>query len=291
MPSQEFARFQERLLKAFESMDGTRGSYDAAMAALLPASQVVRFTRSLLNGIPAEMAVSGDGGNKLIYYIHGGGFSMGSAFSSRRFTGALAEKTGQTVWAPDYRLAPEHPYPAAVLDCLDAYCGLLQIAPASDIALIGDSAGGNLCLATMLLARDMGLPLPASITAISPVADFRAVSGSYQENSGEDRLISREGVLAMAEQYLGQLPRECAYASPALGSYKGFPPMLVLVGGSEVLQGDAEAVAKKARQCGVPVDLQVWPDMMHVFPVFAGEFPEADQGLDAIVRFMQSVWE
>ena len=244
MPSQEFVQFQQRLLKAFETMDGTRGSYDSAMAALLPASQNVRFTRSSLNGIPAEMAASPDGcGDKLICYIHGGGFSMGSAFSSQRFTGALAEKTGRTVWAPDYRLAPEHPYPAAVLDCLDAYCGLLRIVPASDIAVVGDSAGGNLCLATMLLARDMGLPLPASITAISPVAGFLATNSSYQKNSRDDRLITREGVFLMAEQYLGQTPRTCAYASPVFGSYKRFPPMLIVVGGSEVLRGDAEAVA------------------------------------------------
>lgn len=292
MPSQEFEQFKERLLNVFARLDGTRGGYDAAMAALLPALQGVQVTLNELGSIPAEQVVSEGGcGDNYILYIHGGGFSQGSAYSSRRFTSALAKKTGQTVFVPDYRLAPEHPYPAALLDCLNAYSGLINKTKASKIAVVGDSAGGNLCLATMLLARDLGLPLPASITAISPITDFRAESTSYQRNAASDRLLSREGIRSMVEQYMGKTPKDSAFAAPQLGRYDGFPPMLILAGGGEVLLGDAEALAEEARRSGSPVDLQIWLDMMHVFPVFVGEFPEADQGLNAIVRFIQSNWE
>ena len=228
-------------------------------------------------GVPAEWVIAPDVDDRVILYLHGGAYHLGSLDSSRRHASLLSAAARARVLNVAYRLAPEHPFPAAVHDATSAYRWLCPGAAApSRTAIAGDSAGGGLALAALVALRDAGDPLPAAGVAISPVTDLEASGDSMTSRADVDLLIRPEGVKESADWYLaGQDPRH-PYASPLHADLAGLPPLLIQVGDAEVLLDDSTRFAARAKEAGVDVVLEVWPEMFHVWHAFAGLLPEAD---------------
>ncbi|WP_337188029.1 alpha/beta hydrolase [Phenylobacterium sp.] len=264
-----------------------------AQAAVFAASQPppppgLRITPTALGGVPAETVEVEDGaGPHHVLHLHGGGYVMGDPAASRGFTTALALATRARVVSLDYRLAPAHPFPAAVDDALAAYAGLLDDGvPASRLALAGESAGGGLVVAALLAIRDAGLPRPACAVAMSPWTDLACTGASYETRAGCDPLLTRHVLLEMADQYLAGQDPGAPLASPGEADLAGLPPLLVQVGDDEVLLDDALTLARRAGDAGVRVELEVWPGMIHVWQMFAGALPEADAAIARIAAFL-----
>ncbi|MGN6516276.1 MAG: alpha/beta hydrolase [Rhizomicrobium sp.] len=218
----------------------------------------------------------------VLLYLHGGGYVLGSSKSHRHLVAALSEASDMSVFAADYRLAPENRFPAAVEDAVAAYKGLLD--PGIDpnkIAIAGDSAGGGLTLATLLAARDKGLPMPACAVAISPWADLSQGGEAYRTRIQRDPMITRDGLDEMAGAYRDGLDPKTALASPAFADFAGLPPLLIQVGTEEALHSDAEAVTARAESAGVEVSFESWAGMVHVWHAF---HPILSEGRDAIAR-------
>ncbi|HMM88064.1 alpha/beta hydrolase [Bradyrhizobium sp.] len=225
--------------------------------------------------------------DKAVLYFHGGGFRIGSVSSHRDLIARIALAAGCRVLAVNYRLAPEHRFPAALDDALAAYDSMLrQGLTSTNIALAGDSAGGNLALAAMLALRERGLPLPVAAALMSPWTDLAAVGASYVNRADADPIHQRPMIRALANNYLGEQgdPRQ-PLASPLYADLGGLPPLLIQVGDRETVRDDSVMLADKARAAGVEVDLQVWDGMIHVFQMFT-EIPEAHQAIASIAGFL-----
>jgi epsilon-lactone hydrolase len=226
--------------------------------------------------------------DKAILYFHGGGFRIGSVSSHRDLIAQIAVASDCRVLAINYRLAPEHRFPAALDDALAAYDWMLGRGwKPANIAFAGDSAGGNLVLAAMLALRQRGLLLPVVGVLMSPWTDLAAAGASYVTRADADPIHQRPMILALAESYLGERgnPRE-PLASPLYADLGGLPPLLVQVGDRETVLDDSIMFADKARAAGVDVDLQVWDGMIHVFQMFGAELPEAHRAIAAIAGFL-----
>ena len=223
-----------------------------------------------------------------ILYFHGGSFVVGSPDTAMALTGNLVARTGFRALSLDYRLAPEHPFPAAIEDALGAYRALLAGgADPATIAFAGDSAGGGLAVATCLAARDAGLPMPAAIAAFSPALDMTWTGGSMETKAGIDPLFTRAALQATGALYLaGQDPHQPLLSPAVLADLAGFPPMLLQVGTREILLDDSTRFAARARDAGVDVILDVTADVPHVFQMFAGVLDEADRALDRAALFL-----
>ena len=225
--------------------------------------------------------------DKAVLYFHGGGFRIGSVSSHCDLVARIALASGCRVLAVDYRLAPEHRFPAALDDALAAYDWMLrQGLNPTNIALVGDSAGGNLVLAAMLAMRERGHPLPVAAVLMSPWTDMAATGISYVNRADADPIHQRPMILALAKDYLGEQgdPRH-PLASPLYAELGGLPPLLIQVGDRETVRDDSVMLADKARAAGVEVDLQIWDGMIHVFQMFA-EIPEAHQAIASIAGFL-----
>lgn len=223
-----------------------------------------------------------------ILYFHGGGFVFGSPETALSLTGNLVARTGFRALSVDYRLAPEHPFPAAIEDTVAAYRALLDggTDPES-IVFAGDSAGGGLTVTTCLAARAAGLPLPAGIVAFSPGLDHTRSGESMETKDGIDPFFTRDGLKNTGEWYLaGQDPRQELLSPAVFADPTGFPPMLIQVGTNEILLDDSTRMAARARAAGVDVILDVTADVPHVFQAFAGILDEADQALDRAALFL-----
>ena len=218
----------------------------------------------------------------VLLYLHGGGYVVGSPVSHRHIVAAISQASGLSVFAADYRLAPEHPFPAAVEDGVAAYKGLIDSGIANGrIAIAGDSAGGGLTLATLLAARDKGLPMPACAVAISPWADLGQGGEAYRTRMKRDPMITKDGLDTMSAAYLGGADAKTPLASPAFADFRGLPPLLIQVGTEEALHSDAEAVKARAEAAGVEVSFESWAGMVHVWHAF---HPILTEGRDAIAR-------
>ncbi len=217
-----------------------------------------------------------------LLYLHGGGYAIGSPRSHRHLAGALSIESGLAVFCADYRLAPEHPFPAAVDDAVAAYGGLLDKGFASArIAIAGDSAGGGLTIATLVALRQKGLPLPACAIAISPWCDLSQGGEAYRARARRDPIVKKEGLDAMATAYLGGADPKTPLASPAFADLKGLPPLLIQVGTGEALYDDALTLKTRAEAEGVDVSFESWGGMVHVWHIF---HPILSEGRDAIAR-------
>ncbi|MEV5650028.1 alpha/beta hydrolase [Nocardia sp. NPDC052254] len=223
-----------------------------------------------------------------ILYFHGGGFVYGSPETAMSLTGNLVSRTGFRALSVDYRLAPEHPFPAAVEDTLDAYRALLDSGePPSAVAFAGDSAGGGLAVTTCLAARDAGLPLPAAIVAFSPGLDMTRTGASMVSKAGIDPLFTRASLDHTGAMYLaGQDPSQPLLSPAVLADLTGFPPMLLQVGTNELLLDDSTRLAARARAAEVDVVLDVTAGVPHVFQCFTGILDEADEALDRAAQFL-----
>ena len=241
-------------------------------------------------GVSAEWSVAaGVDETKVVLYVHGGGYVMGSAGSHRDVTGRLSKAAGARVLSLNYRLAPEHPFPAPVDDAVAAYRWLLAqgISP-GNIAVAGDSAGGGLAIATLLALRDAGEPLPAAGIGISPWVDMEGTGESMTTRAAVDPVVQKEGLLGMAKLYLGDADPKNPLAAPLHADLAGLPPLLLQVGDAETLLDDATRLAEKARAAGVDVTLKVWDEMPHVWHLFAPILPEGRQAIDEIGSFFQA---
>jgi acetyl esterase/lipase len=188
----------------------------------------------------------------------------------------------------DYRLAPEHPFPAAVDDATAAYRWLLsQNVQPSHIVVAGDSAGGGLTLATLLALRDAKTPLPAAAVCLSPWVDMEGTGASMTTRAKADPVVQKQGLLGMAQLYLGGKDPKSPLAAPLHGDLRGLPPLYIQVGDAETLLDDATRIAEKAKAAGVKVDLEIWPEMPHVWQLFAPLLPEGQQAIDKIGAFVQ----
>ena len=215
-----------------------------------------------------------------ILYLHGGGYVICSLDSHRHLAAEIGRASAARTLAIDYRLAPENPFPAPIEDTLAAYRYLLDsgLKP-NRIALAGDSAGGGLVVGALLAIREAGLPLPACGWCISPWVDMQAVGQSFTDRSENDPTVQRATILMMAEWYLGGADPLHPHAAPIHGDLKGLPPLLIQVGAHETLLDDSVALARKAGAADVIVDLQIWPEMIHIWHLY---FPVLSAGRRAI---------
>ena len=240
-------------------------------------------------GIPAEwIAAAGTDADRVIYYLHGGGYSIGSINTHREMISRLSRASGARALAIDYRLAPEHPFPAAVEDATTAYRWLLStgVDPAR-IVIAGDSAGGGLTVATLISLRDAGDPLPAAAVCLSPWVDLEMTGDSMTTKAEVDPMIARNDALEGAQAYLNGADPRTPLASPIHADLSVLPPLLIHVGTAEVLLDDATRLAGRARSAGVDVSLEPWDDMIHVFQFFASMLPEGQQAIDRIGEFLR----
>jgi acetyl esterase/lipase len=261
----------------------------AAFMGTFPIVGSVRRTPTELAGRPAVLVEpEGDARRGTILYFHGGWFSLGSPDTAMTVTANLVERSGVRAISLDYRLAPEHPFPAAIDDSVAAYRALLDggIDPAS-IVFAGDSAGGGLAVTTCLAARDAGLPMPAAIVAFSPVLDHTLAGVSMTTKEGADPIFTGEGIGRSAELYLGGQDPNQPLLSPAVFAHlSGLPPVLLQVGTNELLLDDSVRLAERAREAGVDVILDATDGVPHVFQAYAGTLDEADQALDRAALFI-----
>lgn len=267
------------------SVSQMRNDWDAAFGGT---RAPVTCERVSAGGVDGEWISPADGPqDKAILYFHGGGFRIGSVSSHRDLIAQIACAGGCRVLAINYRLAPEHRFPAALDDALAAYDWMRgQGLKPDNIAFVGDSAGGNLALAAMLAVRDRGCPLPVSAALMSPWTDLAAAGASYVTRADADPIHQRPMILALARSYLGEHDNPChPLVSPLYADLRGLPPLLIQVGDRETVRDDSVILAERARAAGVDVDLQVWDGMIHVFQMFA-EIPEAHQAITLIAGFL-----
>ncbi|MEU1292866.1 alpha/beta hydrolase [Streptomyces sp. NPDC005840] len=264
-----------------------RAGYDAFMARTVPSGVTVGPT--VLGGRPALSIVPDDvpAGPAVILYLHGGAFVMGSPDGYAGFTAQLARRAGARTVSLDYRLAPEHPFPAAVDDCLAAYRELLdRRVPAERIVVAGDSAGGNLALVTLLGAREAGLPLPAAAAVLSPLTDFTGGGASVRTKADADPVFDADFLVPVRAAYLGDHDPRAPFASPFFARLDGLPPLLIQVGSNEVMLDDAVRFAGRAGAAAVDVTLEIVGQVPHVFPMHYEVMEEADAGLTRAARFL-----
>ena len=233
---------------------------------------------------------------KVLLYFHGGGFRVGSVRSHRDLIARISAAAGCRALGVDFRLAPEHHFPAPIEDAVTAYRWLLaQGFKPKNIALVGDSAGGNLVLTSMLSLRAQGLPLPAAAAVMSAWTDLTASGESYETRTNADPIHQRKMILGVAKGYLGDASDPNAdpknpLASPLYAELQGLPPLLLQVGDRETVLDDSKNFAAKARAAGVDVELEVWDNMIHVFQQFTSELPEALSAIESIGRFLRKHW-
>ena len=252
----------------------------------------VSYRSDTVAGVPVIRAYpEGADRSRVIVYTHGGGFAVGSASSHRKLAGHLAKALGVTAVVLHYRRAPEHPFPAQLEDTVGVYQALLRegFAPAG-ITTAGDSAGGNLAIASVLKLRELGLPLPGSVIAFSPWLDMALRGATIDSNGDSDALVGRGILEGMRDMFLGgRTSPTDPLANPLENHFDGFPPLYVNAGTDETLLSDSQALHDKARQAGVKVTLSIVPGMQHVFPALAGRAPEADQELVRIAAWYRSL--
>ena len=226
---------------------------------------------------------------RCILYFHGGAYTTMSARLYRPITTRLAVESGVRLFALDYRLAPEDPYPAALMDALAAYRALMASGTsADDIVVAGDSAGGGLALAMLVALRDARDRLPAAAVLFSPWTDLAGTGASLVENSVSDAMFFGSWVKAVAQHYLGDTPATDKLVSPVYADLTGLPPILIQVSDSEVLLDDSRRVAANAQRAGVAVTLTLWPGLPHVWQFFAAILPEARAALREAGAFVRA---
>jgi monoterpene epsilon-lactone hydrolase len=224
--------------------------------------------------------------DRYILFFHGGGYVVGSASLYRDFTWRIAVAARACVLYFDYRLAPEHPFPAAVEDSVKAYRWLADRLDHRRIAFVGDSAGGGLALAALHKLRDEGFDLPGAVVAVSPWTDLALTGESLQSNAAVDPMMNVSGLPSLANHYLAGADPRNPYASPLYGDPSGLPPTLIQVGSDEILRDDAVRMAEKLKAAGCDVEIEVWPRMPHAWHLYARIVPEGRHAIEQIGTFL-----
>ncbi|MGK2914135.1 MAG: alpha/beta hydrolase [Porticoccaceae bacterium] len=276
-----YEKMKDKVDKMRDNFARTTRSFTAPADTLVEAVDV--------DGIPAEwVSAPGVEQDRVLLYLHGGGYVIGSLDSHRGLVARLSKAANCRALALDYRLAPEHRYPAAVEDATKAYRWLLArgIAPGK-LAIAGDSAGGGLTMATLVALRDAGDPLPAAAAPISPWVDLEGTGESLKTRLDVDPMVEPGGLFGMAKIYLGDADPRQPTASPLYADMAGLPPLLIQVGDLETLLDDSTRLAARAQAAGVDVTLEVWPEMVHVWQLFAPMLPEGREAIVRIGAFLQ----
>jgi monoterpene epsilon-lactone hydrolase len=292
MPSRQLQMIIETLRSrpamADLSIEDQRAAFDA-LASQFPLAEDVRRDPVDAAGVPAEWITTPEALHEWgIYYLHGGGYTLGSINTHREMISRLSRAARARALAIDYRLAPEHPFPAAVEDSTAAYRWLLAIGvdPAR-LVIAGDSAGGGLTVATLVALRDAGDPLPAAAVCLSPWVDLEGLGESMTTRAEVDPMVQREELLQHVKAYLGDAHPRTPLAAPLYADLRGLPPLLIQVGTAETLLDDSTRLAERAKAAGVDVVLEPWDDMIHVWQFCAAILPEGQQAIDRIGEFIR----
>jgi acetyl esterase/lipase len=291
MPSEGFNSLVA-LMESQETLDmpiPERRAMVEEMSMVTPPPGDVTYEEVDAAGVPSEWVTApGATADRTIFYVHGGAYTICSPRTHRRLTAELSRASGYRVLAIDYRLAPEHPFPAAVEDAVAAYRWLLEGGTAPEhVAIAGDSAGGGLTIATLVSARDQGIPLPAAAVTISPWADLEMTGESMDAKASADPMIDRERLKDSADAYLDGTDARTPLASPIYADLTGLPPLFIHVGGRETLLDDSHRLAAKAQTDGVDVTLEVEDEMIHVWHLFVGIAPESEAGCRRVADFVK----
>jgi acetyl esterase/lipase len=287
----------QRMARAGADIEQSR-SWTIEYAQVHPSTQeiVADVRRIDLAGVACEwLLAKGADPDRRLLYIHGGGWTSGNLDTHRPLSARISQAAGAAVLAVHYRLAPEHPFPAGLDDCVHAYRWLRNNgpngpAPARTIFVAGDSAGGNLTFATLLACKERGLPQPNGAIPLSAATDFGASGESFRTRAAVDPIIPSdpEAIRALGPAYTqGRADPSSPLCSPLNGDLRGLPPLLVQVGDAEVLLDDSTRIAAKARAAGVDVTLRVYPEMPHVWQLFAPFLPEATAAIEEIGAFVR----
>lgn len=241
-----------------------------------------------LDGVHAEWITPSDAdSNKVVLHLHGGGYVTGGINSHQAMCILMAQTLRLKVLLPEYRLAPEHPFPAALDDALKAYRWLLAKGyPSSDIILSGDSAGGGLALATVLSLLNHKEPLPAAVVCMSPWADLTHTGRSHVTNAEAESILTTDVLKEWSLAYTAENNLNNSLVSPIYADFHNFPPLLIQVGGDEILLDDARTLVDKARRDGVNVSLKVWDGMFHAWPALGGLIPESKKAFEEVKQFL-----
>lgn len=241
-------------------------------------------------GVEALQVSAGPVDDHLLVWFHGGGYVMGSPRGYTHAAAALARALGSTVLVPDYRLAPEHPFPAALEDATLVVQALVAEHGAERIAVAGDSAGGGLTIAGLANIRDLGTPLPAVAAAVSPLADFTASGATFVTNAATDPVIRPQSLPILAASYLRKQDRSTPLASPVFADLNGLPPVLLLASDSETLLDDAVVLDRRLRAAGGASTLSVYSDTCHAWTLFTDTLPQAREGVAELAAFVREGW-
>jgi len=293
MPSAEIEKVRNILssLDFGEAADVAtmRARLDAA-AALFERPPDVRYEPIDAGGVPAEWTIApGADPDRALVYFHGGSYNAGGIGSHRALCTQLARATRLRVLSVEYRLAPEHPHPAAVEDACAAlrFVWKSGLAP-SQVALAGDSVGGGLALAALVALRDAGDPLPAAVALLSPWTDLTLSGASFRGKADVDPMIVPDVLAVARDRYVAGQAADAPTISPLFADLAGLPPLLVQVGTDECLLDDSTRLAERASDAGTDVVLEVWDDMIHVWQAFFSLLPEGRDAIDAIAAFLRA---
>ena len=254
----------------------------------VPVAEGVRFEPVDMGGVPGTLAIPDEIiGNRVMLYIHGGAYIIGAPACYHGLAAAFALGLKARVFMPDYQLAPEHPFPTPIEDVFTTYGWLLDSGyDARSIVFAGDSAGGAMTVSVMAMARDAGLPLPAGGAAISPWANLKHSGASMTTRDGVDPTTTRAALDTMARTFLAGAPPNDPLASPVFADVHGLPPILIQIGGTELMLSDAMRLATHLGESGVRVSLEVWPEMFHVWHQYQALLPEAVEAIANVNAFL-----
>lgn len=246
------------------------------------------FNEERVSGVRCyRVRPKGSSSRKVIFYIHGGGFVLGSGAYCIKCANMIARKTGFMTVAVDYRLAPEHPFPAALEDAYCAYLGLLKSGmKPPGIVLFGDSAGGGLCMSLLMKLKDEKVPLPCAAVMLSPAVNFTETGETHITKADKDPIFTKS-LIGVRDLYAPGADYKNPYLSPVYGDFTGLPRMLIVAGENEVLLSDSLMAGKKAYSQGVNVSVYVWKEMFHVFPILGSSLPEGKAAMKQIADFIK----
>jgi len=270
------------------SIEQSRAEFEAVASQFQPAEDV-RHEPVDSAGVPGEWISTPESVHeRVIYYLHGGAYIMGSINTHRELISRLSRAARARVLAIDYRLAPEDPFPAAVEDSTTAYHWLMSTGvDSARLVIAGDSAGGGLTVATLVALRDAGDPLPAAAVCLSPWVDLEGLGESMTTRAEVDPMIDRGSLLQAAKAYLRDADPHTPLAAPLYADLRGLPPMLIQVGTAETLLDDATRLAERARAADVEVTFEPWDEMFHVWQFCASILPEGQEAIDRIGEFVR----
>jgi len=283
-------RYMQKLDIPNVPVERARQHLETFAKLFLVVSKGVSAESAQLAGIDVDwLRPKGARPDKLLLYLHGGAYLLGSRRTHRQLASHMAREAGVTAILPEYRLAPEHPFPAGIDDAVAVYRALLEAGYSpQDIVISGDSAGGGLTMATLLALRHAGDPLPAAAVLLSPFLDVTGSGESVTTRADIDPWFNPEDLPVVARYYC---PDEAEWrnplVSPVFANVAGLPPMLIQVGDHEILLSDSTRLAENLEKSGVDVELEVWPDMWHVFQFFVGKMPESRQAIMKIGEYIK----